>query len=54
MSIEPFVTALNGVYLLLMGVISVVGTATLIKLMIELLHTENRVSGASELEVEDA
>ena len=51
---EPFVNALNAVYLLLMGVVSVVGTATLIKLMAEFLHSGNRRSGVSELEVEDA
>ncbi len=54
MSAEPFVIALNAIYLLLMGLVSVAGTATLVKLMSEFLHTENRRPGASELEVEDA
>lgn len=54
MSAQPLVTAMNTVYLLLMGVVSLVGTATLIKLMTEFMHPENRRSGASELEVEDA
>jgi hypothetical protein len=51
---EPFVTMLNTIYLLLMGLVSVAGTATLLKLISEFLRAENRRPGASELEVEDA
>ncbi len=54
MPAEPLVTMLNTIYLLLMGLVSVVGTATLLKLISEFLHAENRRPNISELEVEDA
>jgi hypothetical protein len=54
MTAEPFVTTLNVVYLLFMSLISLIGTATLVRLILEFLHTETRRPGAPTFEVEDA
>lgn len=53
MSAELLVT-LNTVYLVLMGVVAVVGTATLAKLMLVLLREKPGHKPRLELEPEDA
>ena len=53
---ETLFTSLTAVYFVLMSLISVVGTATLLKLMIVLMKNESqpRSSSTMDLSVEDA
>ena len=51
---ESLFTSLSAVYFVLMGLVSLVGTATLLKLMVVLLKKEPRQGTWTDLNVEDA
>lgn len=51
---QTLFTSLTAVYIVLMGLISLIGTAALLKLMVVLLKKEPRQGTWMEMNIEDA